>query len=114
LELGGNRWAVALILRQMSLIFAPLSFNRMKRLMVNWMVVAGCLFICVGCASVKPSQEQQASVVTPPAKNYAMVGIIKNWWETPPPDFPEASGNSALAWYYVGLVLAGFGPCLNK
>jgi hypothetical protein len=40
--------------------------NRMQRNLVKWMVVAACFILCVGCSSLKPSQEQQESAINSP------------------------------------------------
>jgi hypothetical protein len=90
----------------------------MKRLMVNWLLVAGCLILCVGCSSLKSSQEQSAAAVTPPVPKHApayhdspLARFVKDWWETPPPDFPQGGG---WGWYWVGLVLQVSGQYLAK
>jgi hypothetical protein len=93
----------------------------MKRLMLNWLVEAACLILCVGCSSLKSSQEQQATAVTPPVQKQApsyhnspMARVVKNWWETPPPDFPQGSADSGWGWYWLGLILQGSGQYLAK
>jgi hypothetical protein len=78
--------------------------------MVNWLVVAGCLILCVGCSSLKSSQEQSAAAVTPPVQKHAsayhdspMARFVK--------DFPQGGG---WGWYWVGLVLQVSGQYLAK
>ncbi|MGB8369267.1 MAG: hypothetical protein ACLPYZ_04700 [Limisphaerales bacterium] len=48
----------------------------MKRLMVNWLIMAMCLVLGVGCSSLEPSPQQRAAAADSP------------WVEkySPPPD----------------------------
>jgi hypothetical protein len=95
----------------------------MKRLMVNLLVVAACLILCVGCSTVKPAQEQPTDAVTSPAKkqasathDYPMEWFVRGWLlgEAPPPDFPEGGNKGGWGWYYVGVMLQILGQSLNK
>jgi len=65
-------------------------FNHVKRLMVNWLIVAMFLVLCVGCSILEPSQKQRAAAADspwtekcspPPNQNPSEAGI-ETWPES--------------------------------
>ena len=47
-------------------LLAPLGIDRRKRFMVNGLVVAECLFLSVGCSSLKPEADEHATLESHP------------------------------------------------
>ena len=79
-----------------------------------FILLAGCLFVGVGCASVKPAPEPPAAVMSAPATNSGIAHIVKDWWATPPPDVEPGKQDDGWGWLAVGQVLQALGTLLVK
>jgi len=92
----------------------------MKRFMVNWLVVAVCLFLCVGCSSLKPTQGQSTAAPPAPEKaaaeqNYPMKWFVHGWLtgDAPPPDFTPGAYKDEWGSGIVGLACL-IAQCVKK
>ena len=78
------------------------------------LLLAGCLFIWTGCASVKPAPQPPTALVVAPATNSAIAQIVKDWWATPPPDVEPRKQDDGWGWLAVGEILQALGTLLVK
>ena len=78
----------------------------MKRFMANWLAIAVCVILCVGCSSVQPAQKQPVAAVAPPVQRQLCSthhGIMKKFvdgWlkgNAPPPDMSEKDNTGVAA-----------------
>ena len=80
-----------------------------------YLMLIGCLLVGAGCASVKPAPEPPpAEVVTPPAPHSGLAQLIKDWWETPPPDVATGKKGDATGWILFGNILEVLGTFLVR
>ena len=78
------------------------------------LLLAGCLCLGVGCASVKPAPAPRVSVVVPAAPDSALVRTVKDWWHAPPPDVRPAGKNEGMGACLLGNVLVAVGTLLCR
>jgi hypothetical protein len=90
----------------------------MNRLALNYLILAICVILSVGCSSVKTAQKQSAAVVVTPsvqkkqcvAHNSLMKIFVSEWLQgnSPPPDVTEVDKTGVTAYlgvaYYASLV----------
>ena len=72
------------------------------------LLLAACLCLGAGCATVKPACKPRAEVVVAPAPDSAFVQWVKDWWNAAPPDLSRTSrdnwGGADLAANLLGLL----------
>jgi hypothetical protein len=80
--------------------------NLMKQFTLNSLALAICVFLFVGCSSVKPTPKQSSAVVAPSAQKQPcapyeslMKRFVNGWLagKAPPPDYTEEDKTGVAA-----------------